>query len=107
MRFRELSHDPFFASKIALRYGRWKLNYDRLLRRYRLYDVAADPHERKDLSMSHRRELRDLQQRLRCWLNEQARVIQELSRSESDASQEGQAAGRNPPGGLIPVHQAR
>jgi len=78
-RFRDLSVDPFTASKIALRYGRWKLNYDRLLRRYQLYDVAADPHEHRDLSASHPHELRDLQQRLRRWLEKQVRIIRRLS----------------------------
>lgn len=79
-RFLELSRDPLIATRIALRYRRWKLTYDRLLRKFWLHDVGVDPFERNDLSTSRPEVVRDMQQRLRAWLDTQAFIIDELGR---------------------------
>ena len=67
-----------YSPKVAIQRGRYKILYDRMLREYWLYDIVADPYEKKDLSQSHPDVLAEMKERLLEWRVEQAWIIEQL-----------------------------
>ncbi|MFW6053527.1 MAG: sulfatase-like hydrolase/transferase, partial [Persicimonas sp.] len=68
-----------YAPKIALQYGPHKLVYDRMLRRYWLYDTERDPMEKNDLSEERPELLETMKARLDDWALAQNWAIDQLN----------------------------
>jgi arylsulfatase A-like enzyme len=67
-----------YSPKIAIQRGRYKILYDRMLRQYWLYDIVADPYEKKDLSKSQPGTLAEMTEHLLQWRVQQAWTIEQL-----------------------------
>ena len=51
--FGEVLDGESYFLKLALQYGAWKLHYDVILERFKLYNIDEDPKEHQDLADSH------------------------------------------------------
>jgi arylsulfatase A-like enzyme len=75
----ELRERVLYAKERALRSGSWKLHYKPTTKgpRWRLYDLASDPDETRDVSGEHPELFRQLQSRLVAWATQDGSVFED------------------------------
>jgi len=78
-KFKELtSEGKKYTPKIALQRGRYKIIYDRTLRRAWVYDIQDDPYEQRDLAGSDPELLDKMKMALDSWHARQGWIIEQL-----------------------------
>lgn len=78
--FREVMDGESYSPKLALQHGAWKLHYDVIWERFKLYNIDEDPGEHEDLADSHPTQLAEMIERLSDWQYQQRWVVEAFNK---------------------------